>query len=148
MKKLIFPIVLIILLAIIVVVVGVVSSTNKQSSSSNSQKKLSKSLYDKQAKKICLMLKQASVRYKDNNSVEAVKISDSAYWDVYDNIMEIKYRSYTSPSDIFSIENSFHGYSDMLQKPFSSEQFKKINKVREEICKEMHKEAKILNDQD
>lgn len=147
MKKIIFPIVLIILLAIIVIAIGVISSTNKKSSIVGNQH-ISQSLYDKQAVKICTMLKQASVLYQNGNSNKAVKISDSAYWDVYDNIMEIKYRSYTSPSDIFSIENSFHGYSDMLQKPFSSEQFKKINKAREEICKEMHKEAKILNDQD
>ncbi|MED7789438.1 hypothetical protein [Francisella sp. 19X1-34] len=146
MKKIIIPVSIIIIIAIIVIVLGALSTTTKKSDHSIVNKS-SKSLYDRQAEKICSMLEQASELYKNNNSAKAVKVSDSAYWDVYDNIMEIKYRSYTSPADIFSIENSFHGYSDMLKQPVSKAQLARINKARANICKELDKEAKILNKQ-
>ncbi|WP_150466278.1 hypothetical protein [Francisella sp. SYW-9] len=146
MKKIVIPLCIIIILAIIVIVLGSLNTTTKKSDSSTVGS-TSKSLYDRQVEKICSMLEQAGVLYQNNNSAKAVKVSDSAYWDVYDNIMEIKYRSYTSPADIFSIENSFHGYSDMLKQPVSKNQLAKINKARLDICKELNKEAKILNKQ-
>ncbi|QIW10023.1 hypothetical protein [Francisella sp. LA112445] len=144
MRKIILPISIIIILAIVVIVLGALNTTTKKSDSTVISKR---SLYDRQTEKICSMLQQASALYQNNNSIKAVKVSDSAYWDVYDNIMEIKYRSYTSPADIFSIENSFHGYSDMLKQPASKNQLVKINKARLDICKELSKEAKILNKQ-
>lgn len=103
------------------------------------------SLYDQQAHKICTMLTTASNLYKAKKYEEAAKTSDSAYWDVYDNIMEIKYRSFASPGDIFEVENKFHSYTSKLRSPYTSQSMSQIIKHRDILCNEMYKEAKILN---
>lgn len=102
------------------------------------------SLYQKQADKICLMLDQAMQYYKKGNTEKAYSLSEDAYWNVYDNILEIKYRPYATPAHIFSVESQFHAISDLMHKPITSKNLKVLNKKITTLCSEVNKQADEL----
>lgn len=141
MKKLLLIVISIFIIATAIILI--LPPQNKKSTSTSV--KNNGSLYDQQANKICSMLTKASELYKTKKYEEAAKTSDSAYWDVYDNIMEIKYRSFASPSDIFEVENKFHAYTDKLRIPYTPQNMSQIIRHKNMICDEMQKEAQILN---
>jgi hypothetical protein len=103
------------------------------------------SLYQKQSAKICGMLTSAVDLYTKTQHKKAYDLAESAYWDVYDNILEIKYRSYGTPQEIFSVENNFHAFSKSLKIANSDAHLKKINSAKTDLCKTIKKQADILD---
>ena len=103
-----------------------------------------KSLYQQQADKICLMLNQAVQHYKAGNIKKAYTVSENAYWNVYDNILEIKYRPYATPATIFTVEGEFHATSDLMKKPLTSQNLDAVNKKVKALCAEVNKQAHEL----
>lgn len=114
-------------------------------SASHSMIVIKTSLFQQQVQKICGMLNNAEILYSKSKFKQAHALSETAYWDVYDNILEIKYRSYGTPAEIFAVENQFHNYSSMLKAPLSIEKQKRITLARVSICKTIKKQADILD---
>lgn len=101
-------------------------------------------LYQKQANKICKMLDDATTLYQGGKIDKAKKIASNAYWQVYDDILEIKYRSQVSPSRIFAIENTFHAIPKMMTKPVTNTKVSQIAAHAKQLCQEVNKEAHQL----
>lgn len=103
-----------------------------------------KSLYQQQADKICTMLHQAMRRYLAADAKQAYNISENAYWDVYDNILEIKYRPYVTPAYIFSVEGKFHAISDLMKAPVTDKNKQAIRTKIKTLCIEVNRQAHEL----
>ncbi|ODN43943.1 hypothetical protein [Piscirickettsia litoralis] len=101
-------------------------------------------LYYDQANKVCQMLDKSVKLYQEKKIKEAYNISESAYWDVYDSIMEIKYRPYVSPAEIFRIEDDFHNLSLLITPPPTPQKIAKLRTAVKNMCDEVQKEAKYL----
>lgn len=101
-------------------------------------------LYQQQANKICQMLDRARVLYQNNHAKEAYDLAENSYWNVYDNILEIKYRSYATPAYIFAVENAFHQVSTLMTQPLTPANTKEITKRNKALCAEVNKEAHYL----
>ncbi len=115
-------------------------------SNQNSPKtKSTTNLYQKQADKICSMLHQALMLYQNKNIKKAYNIAENAYWNVYDNVLEIKYRSYATPAYIFSVESEFHAISTLMTAPVTHKKIQAIQKKSKALCAEVNKEAKYLS---
>ena len=109
-------------------------------SGSVSNKKTSETIYTRQASQICMDLNRAHSLFKQGKNREAYQLSQQAYWQKYDNLIEIKYRSYGTPQEIFETENSFHEISQLIatKNMGKSRQIKrKINN----LCKIIKKQA-------
>lgn len=104
-------------------------------------------LYQKQADKICAMLHQALTFYQNKEIKKAYNTAENAYWNVYDNVLEIKYRSYATPAYIFSVESEFHAISALMTAPVTDKKIQAIQKKNKALCAEVNKEAKYLNKQ-
>ena len=134
---------LIIVLAILLIgllLLGILRSgthTNKTTTEVN--------LYQKQANKICKMLDDAFTLYKNKQSKKAYTLAESAYWDVYDNVLEIKYRSYATPAYIFGVEGKFHAASTALAAPISAKNTAAITTQIKALCTEVNAEVAYLN---
>lgn len=101
-------------------------------------------LYYAQADKVCSMLKQSVALYQTNKLTQAHALAEGAYWDVYDNILEIKYRPYVSPGDLFGVEEQFHQFSNLILQTDSNVQ--QVNKSMQTLCDEVNKQAKFLTE--
>ena len=55
------------------------------------------------------MLNQTLGLYQNKEIKKAYETAENAYWNVYDNVLEIKYRSYATPAYIFSVESELLG---------------------------------------
>ena len=138
-KKTLLVIVLAILL-IGLLLLGILRSgthTNKMATEVN--------LYQKQADKICKMLDNAFTLYKGKQSKKAYDLAESAYWDVYDNVLEIKYRSYATPAYIFGVEGKFHAASTLMTVPITAKNTADISTQIKALCTEVNAEAAYLN---
>lgn len=137
-KSLIFISIAVIL--IILLVLGVWHSSKnimKVTSSEN--------LYQKQADKVCTMLHQALSLYQNKAIQKAYETAENAYWNVYDNVLEIKYRSYATPAYIFSVESEFHAISALITAPVTNKKVQAIKTKIKGLCAEVNKEAEYLN---
>ena len=103
------------------------------------------SIYSSQAEKICKDLNKSLDLYKNNSYEKASKLVEDSYWNIYDNILEIQYRSYATPSQIFQIEENFHELSKNMKIPYSTKQFDANKSKVLSLCKEMRFESKLLN---
>jgi len=90
------------------------------------------------------MLEKSIQLYQSKQVKQASHLSDSAYWDVYDNILEIKYRSYVTPRYIFNVENKFHQLSASITQPITTKKIALSQKKANLLCIEVNKEAKFL----
>lgn len=128
---------------------SVTSTTKAETSSDNSTvdatKSDSKSIYSQKAKQICNMMEQSYDLLNKGEIQKAHDIASSAYWDVYDAVIEIKYRSYASPSQLFEVEQQFHSLAALIAKPMDDTKKAQIKKKMDGICKEVNKEAVLLN---
>ena len=79
-----------------------------------SKTRSSSSIFTDQANIITSKLFCALEGYKGGHGESAHDIVEDAYWNTYDNILEIKYRSFVSPAKIFSVENEFHTLSHQM----------------------------------
>ena len=104
------------------------------------------SLYQAQARKICNMLYSSIKAYKAGNYDKAFTTSNSAYWDVYDNILEIKFRPDATPAKIFSVEDQFHDLSAQLKSKKNLVHLKDINKKANKLCKEVTSESNYITE--
>ena len=105
----------------------------------------SNSIYSQKAKQICNMMEQSYELINKGEIQKAHDIASSAYWDVYDAVIEIKYRSYASPSQLFEVEQQFHSLAALIEKPMNDNKKAQIKKKMDGICKEVNKEAALLN---
>lgn len=105
----------------------------------------SENLYQKQADKICMMLNQALSLYQKKAIKKAYETAENAYWNVYDNVLEIKYRSYATPAYIFSVESEFHATSTLMTAPVTDKKIQAIKTKVKWLCAEVNKEAAYLN---
>lgn len=135
---------LLVFLMLLVLAVLWISHQQTSSHKPSATKQLT-SIYSKQANLICKQLNQAQAHYEQGHAKKAHQLAEDAYWNIYDNILEIKYRSYATPATIFSVEQSFHQLSDLFEKPYSAEQIIMIKQSVTSICKNMHQQAKLLN---
>ena len=101
------------------------------------------SLYQSQAKKICTMLDNSYAILKKGQPKQAYTISENAYWDVYDNILEIKYRPDATPAYIFGVEGQFHELSAQI-KLNNPNQLPDIHHRIKNLCLEVNKEANYI----
>lgn len=76
---------------------------------------------------------------------EAKSIASSAYWDVYDGVIEIKYRSYASPAQIYDVEQKFHTLANLIEPPVSKQKEQTIKSKMDDVCNEVIREANLLN---
>ncbi|WP_119328787.1 hypothetical protein [Cysteiniphilum halobium] len=113
-------------------------------SKSKSSQKSAVNFYQKQADKICTLLEKSVKLYESQQIKEASKLSDNTYWQIYDNVLEIKYRPYVSPQYIFSVESKFHDLTESMTSPVTPKKIKLIRKKAESLCAEVNKEAKEL----
>ena len=105
----------------------------------------SNSIYSQKAKQICNMMEQSYELLNKGDIQKSHDIASSAYWDVYDAVIEIKYRSYASPSQLFEVEQQFHSLAALIEKPMNDNKTAQIKKKMDGICKEVNKEAALLN---
>ena len=118
---------------------------SKPSANNNISKTADVSLYSSQSEKICKMLNSALSKYKLGNSDLAYSLADSAYWDVYDNLLEIKYRSFGTPAEIFATENKFHSISSAMQTKFTGDRYNASKNNIQQLCSIIKKQAAVLN---
>ncbi|WP_440682345.1 hypothetical protein [Cysteiniphilum halobium] len=118
--------------------------TTLSTSKSKSSQKSAVNFYQKQADKICTLLEKSVKLYESQQIKEASKLSDNTYWQIYDNVLEIKYRPYVSPQYIFSVESKFHDLTESMTSPVTPKKIKLIRKKAESLCAEVNKEAKEL----
>lgn len=139
------PLLLISVIALIFIIVLIIYAAHMPNTSKEKgEPEQHKSLYQQQADKICLMLNQAVQYYKSRDLKKAYTVSENAYWNVYDNILEIKYRPYATPATIFSVEGEFHATSDLMKKPVTSQNLDAVNKKVKALCAEVNKQAHEL----
>ena len=131
-------------LIVLLVLLGVFYESNS-SAATNSHIKAGVSLYTSQSNKICAMLNSALSKYQSGDSDAASSIASSAYWDVYDNLLEIKYRSFGTPAEIFSTENKFHSISSELQTKFTNDRYNSSKNNIQQLCSIIKKQAAVLN---
>ena len=112
------------------------------SRSDQSERKEHLSFFDHQALLVCHKLHDSEQLYHASHFKEASQVAEAAYWNIYDNVLEIKYRSYATPGKIFSVENSFHQLSSDESHAGSANNI--ANEVQS-ICQEVKKESAILN---
>ena len=105
----------------------------------------SNSIYSQKAKQICNMMEQSYELLNKGEIQKSHDIASSAYWDVYDAVIEIKYRSYASPSQLFEVEQQFHSLAALIEKPMNDDKKAEIKKKMDGICKEVNEEAALLN---
>ena len=105
----------------------------------------SNSIYSQKAKQICNMMEQSYELLNKGDIQKSHDIASSAYWDVYDAVIEIKYRSYASPSQLFEVEQQFHSLAALIEKPMNDDKKAQIKNKMDGICKEVNEEAALLN---
>ena len=105
----------------------------------------SNSIYSQKAKQICNMMEQSYELINKGEIQKAHDIASSSYWDVYDAVIEIQYRSYASPSQLFEVEQQFHSLAALIEKPMNDNKKAQIKKKMDGICKEVNEEAALLN---
>ena len=108
----------------------------------NNEKNIS--IYTIQSNKICKNLDKAIKYYKKKNYDKAYNLVDDSYWNIYDNILEIKYRSYATPAKIFTVEKMFHSLAENMKKPISKDQLESNITDSIKLCNETKNESKIL----
>lgn len=125
-------------------------AAHAQSLSQSAPAALPSNLYTDQARIICQRLQQALQSYQHGKGQVAYQQVEDSYWNVYDNILEIKYRSYATPALIFSVENNFHDLSHAMQQiaePPTAVQSKQVKQQVFALCHEVQKESLILTRQ-
>ncbi|MCL9781845.1 hypothetical protein M9194_10440 [Vibrio sp. S4M6] len=149
----------VVLLVIFAVASFFIMHGNKKSNLSNqpsNQQEISKtsqthkvndndSIYTQKAKQICNMMDQSYALLENGKVKEAKSIASSAYWDVYDGVIEIKYRSYASPAQIYDVEQKFHTLANLIEPPVSKQEEQKIKSKMDDVCNEVIREANLLN---
>lgn len=108
----------------------------------NNKKGSTTNIFSSQAQSVCFMLDKADKLYKSKKYKRAFTVAEASYWDNYDNFLEIKYRPYATPAEIFSVENEFHDLSDKIDK--EKEKTQNIHIMAEKLCREIKNQAKIL----
>lgn len=101
-------------------------------------------LYQKQANAVCHALTTSFTYYQQKKTSLASKWAEKAYWDIYDSILEISYRPYTSPAHIFSVENDFHQFETLATKSFTNANQQTLAALNKKICQEVHEQATLL----
>ncbi|MGF1742278.1 hypothetical protein L4C34_14555 [Vibrio profundum] len=103
------------------------------------------SIYTQKAKQICNMMVQSYALLGKGKVEDAQSMSSNAYWDIYDGVIEIKYRSYASPSEIYDVEQKFHTLTNLITNPMTQEKEVRIKKKMDDVCSEVMREADLLN---
>jgi len=101
-------------------------------------------LYQKQADTICAMLNNAFKLYQHGHPKKAYGLAENTYWEVYDNVLEIKYRAYVTPAYIFAVEGKFHEVSASMNKPVTAKHSTVILQQIKALCTEVNTEANYL----
>tara|TARA_Y100000815_G_C13342930_1_gene500784 strand:- start:2883 stop:3326 length:444 start_codon:yes stop_codon:yes gene_type:complete len=100
------------------------------------------SLYHDQAVKICQLLNKSVALYQAKQFKQAHTVAENAYWNVYDNILEIKYRPYVTPEKIFNVEEQFHQFSNTVLGASDAKQ--SVTQQAKNLCEEVNKQALFL----
>ena len=103
------------------------------------------SVYMQQAHTICKQLTLADHLYTSHQPKKAFSTVENAYWNIYDNILEIQERSYQSPAFIFEVEQQFHHMSHLVQQPRTQHQDTIVLSASQSLCHEVIHEAQSLN---